>query len=61
MKTTPNTNQYQVTNGYQLVMENNPDYQNFCTQRSIMLEEQENVSYDFKWLCCINDILVSIS
>ena len=61
MKTTPNTNQYQITNGYQLIMENNQDYQNFCTQRSIMLEEQENVFYDFKWLCCINDILVSIS
>ena len=27
---------------------------------TIMLKEHENVFYDFKWIRCINDILVSV-
>ena len=35
------------------VNENNPSYQNYC-------KEHERGSYNFKWIRCINDILVAI-
>ena len=43
--------------GFWLIIVNGKDSRLSKLLYSIMLKEHENGSYNFKWICCINDIL----